>query len=484
MGAIFWICLLVLVLSGLLVLMRPRVGLIVSLLVSGVIFFWGIAEESLVLVCLSPLFLLIILIFVITLKVLRRQPLIVQRGLCWWVILGIPLVVLLCLALVIFQIPWLILFLWLAVTWIVSAAIYATTNHWWTNLQVFSLLGAAMRQNLPLTVALENAASGRHDYLGSVFREIHAWLIQGYNLAEALDRGYPQCPRHHLALVKVAQKSQQMPQAFAMIERDLQASSRWRNLVDTDPGSYPLVILIILYFQMMGLITFVMPQFKAVLEEMMGGMDVMPWPTRILLDLQIADFSLMQCIGFVLVAIVVMRFIKWLRPRSIGARGWLGPLIDRFRWSIPGVGQLERTLGLLQITGVLRLGLKGGQTIDQAVGHTLDLNVNAVLKRRLKRWHAAVLSGEPVARAARRCHLGRGLAWAFDTDFNAGQTPLILHSLEDLLRARHRYLSVVLRSILNPCIIIALSLVVGFVVLAFFLPGVKVIAVMSELVYP
>lgn len=484
METIFLTALLILLVVGLLILARPRLGMIVALVTSGGLFAWGIVEESLLLVCLSPLLLLVVLLLVVVVKILRHQPVIQRRGFRWWVVLGIPAVVILGVALIVTRSPWLILWLALVVVWTISAAIYGMTHHGWATLQVFSLLGSAMRQNLPLTVALENAASGRHDYLGSVLWEIHAWLVQGHDLSDALERGYAQCPRHLLAMVKVAQKNHQLPQTFGVIEQDLQAGLRWRNLVDTDPGAYPLVILIIMYFELMGLLKFVMPQFKCIYMEMIGEARQMPWPTRVLMDLSFDGVSVMQLVGFLLAGILIMNFIGWLRPRSGVSQGWLRPVSERCRWYVPGLGRIEQTLSMLQVTSALRLGLQGGETIDGVVGHVLGLDINVVLKRRLQRWHASITSGMNVSQAARRCHLGRALAWAFDSDLNAGQAPQILASLEAMLRARHRYLRVVLHSILNPCVTIGLALVVGFVVLAIFLPGVGIIAAMADMVYP
>ncbi len=480
----YWIFVGLLCITGLLLLWRPRMALLFSLAASGFLFFWGMTIESLLLILLSPVLLLITLILVILLKVCRRQPLIRRHGFRWWVVTGIPLVVLFTFGLIAFWSPWLVLLLGLIVVWAISAAIYGTTNRWWTTLQVFSLLGSAIRQNLPLTVALENAAHGRHDYLGSVFREIHAWLVQGYDLTEALERGYPPCPRHLLGLLKVAHKNQQIPQAFVSIEQDLQAGMRWHHLVQTDPGPYPLVILIIMYFQVMGMFTFVMPQAYAVYTEMMGSSEHWPWPTRLLMSLHAGDLPLMQCIGFILAGLVMAQLIKWLRPHSWATQGWWGPLSDRLRWYLPGLGRIEQTLGLLQVTSALRLGLQGGESIDRVIGNALSLDVNRVLKRRLQRWHAAIVSGMNISKAAMQYHLGRPLAWAFESDLNTGQTPKILSSLEALLRARHRYLSVVFRSVLNPCLTIVLALVVGFVVLAIFLPGVRCIAALSGNIYP
>ena len=132
---------------------------------------------------------------------------------------------------------------------------------------------------------------------------------------------------------------------------------------------------------------------------------------------------------------------------------------------------------------MLRLSLKGGSPLNEAIAATLGLDVNLYYRKRLKCWHRRVEAGQNVAQSARRCGLDSALAWAFDTDAGGVETPKVLDMLETFYRSNYSYRVNLSRFVLWPCVIILLGATVGFVVLSLFLPLISVIEVMSSLVY-
>ena len=60
---------------------------------------------------------------------------------------------------------------------------------------ILSTIGASMRQNLPLAMALESAASGANDKQAVTLVNISKWLVRGCSVSESIQRGFPKCPR-------------------------------------------------------------------------------------------------------------------------------------------------------------------------------------------------------------------------------------------------------------------------------------------------
>lgn len=139
---------------------------------------------------------------------------------------------------------------------------------------------------------------------------------------------------------------------------------------------------------------------------------------------------------------------------------------------------------MVQTVELLRLSLNAGCTVNEAISNTLGLDVNNRFRKRLQKWLTKVEAGDNIAAAARESGLGSTLAWAFDQKINQGNTLAILDSLELFYRSNYSYYVNLARYIMWPCVTLTLGAMVGFVVYAFFSPGVAVIRNLAETVYP
>ena len=149
---------------------------------------------------------------------------------------------------------------------IASLAHYGVTSRRVTVLSIFTTLGASMRQNLPLPMALECAACGQESGISFVLRGIKTWLVKGYPLTEAVRRGYPRCPSRALAMLSAGEQIDQLPAALRAIETDLKANATERGRLQPVHPFYPVVVLSFAFLMVLGLMTFVVPQFKSVLQ--------------------------------------------------------------------------------------------------------------------------------------------------------------------------------------------------------------------------
>lgn len=350
-------------------------------------------------------------------------------------------------------------------------------------IQVFTTLAGSMRQNLPLPMALECAAHGRETSLTWILRNIKKWLVQGYPLVESIRRGYPHCRAQALALLTAAERLGQVPAAVAAISRDAEARTTERNRIRPVHPAYPLVVLCVMFLLLLGLITFVIPQYKAVIEEMVGGR--LPYPTRVLID--VVDFLFYEYEGLPFLLLLGLVFVVapafWLRGRFRRRRPsqpYLSSQIGDFiRWHLPLAHWFERNSGTLQTVEFLRLGAKAGCPVNEAIRGTLELDVNLCYRRRLARWLRRVEQGENIAAAARRCRLGTPLAWAFEAAGATDDPALILESLESFYRSNYSFRINLVRFIVWPLVVLGLAGVVGFVVVAMFLPGVQILGALT-----
>lgn len=365
---------------------------------------------------------------------------------------------------------------------------YGLASRHATAAYVISTIGASIRQNLPLPMALDSAASGRTDKRSRILLSIKKWLVQGYPLSESIKRGYPKCPGYAAAIIAAAERIDQLPLAIASIEADMVARADEKKKLRPVHPAYPIILMSFVFFIVWSLTKFVVPNLSAVLTELEVGAKL-PGSTRFLM--WITSFIhygngwlVWLVLGLAVLAALVISIRVKFRPRRPEKPYLVSRIGDLVKWRLPIVHWFEKKYSLVQVTELLRLSLNAGCTVNGAIANTLNLDVNNCFRKRLQKWLAKVEAGENIADAARESGLGSTLAWAFDQRVNPSNTLDILEMLESFYRTNYSYRVNLARFIMWPCVTVIMGLVVGFVVHAFFSPLIWIINEMTNLVYP
>jgi len=404
-----------------------------------------------------------------------------------WILLTIVFLLLLAVTFVVFGAGGIIALLLFAV-FIASIISYGLTSRHATAVYVLSTIGASMRQNLPLPMALESATNGRNDKRSRILLKIRNWLVQGYPLSEAIKRGYPRCPGHALALIAATEHVGQLPLAMKSIEADMVVKADERKRLRPVHPFYPVILVIFVFCIVTGLMWRVVPVLESILVEI-AEEATLPAPTQLLRRVT----ALMSYEGgwpaALVVAIVVLVVVPgwiWarLRTRRPERPYLLSRAGDYIKWHLPILRWYECNYSMVQVVELLRLSLSAGCTVNDAIANTLQLDVNTCFRKRLKSWLAKVEAGENIATAARQSRLANSLAWAFDEQVNQSNTLDILETLESFYRSNYSYRVNLARFVLWPCVSILLGVIVGFVVYALFSPLIAIVQYTANQAYP
>ena len=369
-----------------------------------------------------------------------------------------------------------------------SIIAYGLTSQHATAAYVVSTIGSSMRQNLPLPMALESAASGRTDNRSRILRRIQTWLVQGYSLSESIKRGYPKCSGYVVAMIAAAERIDQLPLAMKSIEADIVTKADESRKIRPVHPAYPVILIIFMSFIVLGLVWRVFPQFDLVLTEMTEDVQF-PASTRLLI--RIANFIAYDygwLIGLVFAIVVFVAIpasirIKF-RPRRPEKPYLISQIADFIKWHLPVLHWFEKNYSMVQVIELLRLSLNAGCTVNDAITNTLYLDVNNCFRKRLKKWLEKVERGDNIAIAARQTGLGSPLAWAFDEQVNQGNTLTVLETLESLYRSNYSYRANLARFIMWPCVTLIMGAMVGFVVYAIFSPLSVIVNHTADFAFP
>jgi len=369
-----------------------------------------------------------------------------------------------------------------------SIIAYGLTSRLATDTYIISTIGSIMRQNLPLSMALESAAGGRADNRSRILIGIQKWLVQGYSLSESIKRGYPKCPGYAVAMIAAAERINQLPLAIQAIETDMLVKADERRKIRPVHPLYPVILMVFMFFMLSGLMAFVIPSFKTALIEMVDE-TTLPAATQFLMG--ITSFVLIEfawltwpLLIILIIAIIPISIYIKFRPRRPHEPYLLSRMGDFVKWYLPVLHNFEKNYSLVHVVELLRLSLNAGCAVDKAIKNTLGLDVNNRFRKRLQRWLDKVERGDNIATAVRKSKLGSPLAWAFDEKVNQGNTITILETLESFYRSNYSYSVNLARFIMWPCLILVMGAIVGFVVYAIFSPGIVIIERLSDIVIP
>lgn len=465
----------------------PGIAIITSPFVAGALIVMATAQEDVVALCVAPF---VFVVTLITVLLSRRE---IDSGpwpqaIAKWVLIILAFLLAFVTMVVAFG-PLGVIGIVLVFMFFGSIIAYGLTSRHATAAYVISTIGSSMRQNLPLPMALESAASGLTDSRSRILNGIKKWLVQGYSLSESIRRGYPKCPGYAVGMIAAAERIDQLPYAIKAIEEDMVTRADERRKLRPVHPLYPVILMIIAFFVLLILMMFVIPQYETALAEMVEGRAALPAATRWLLDIAgVIAFKYGSLIGIAL-ALIILVVIPYslyvrFRPRRPDKPYLISRIGDYVKWHLPILHRFEKDYSMVQVVELLRLSLKTGCPVNEAIRNTLGLDVNNCFKRRLRRWLERIERGDNISKAARQSRLGSPLAWAFDDKVNQGNTLSVLEALESFYRSNYSYSVNLARYILWPCVVLAMGATVGFIVFAIFSPLIAIITQLANQVNP
>jgi type IV pilus assembly protein PilC len=449
----------------------------------------GISTEDLAIIVCSPvLFILTLLAVLFSRKEPDSQNLPQACAKWFFIILTVFIFIFTSLIGLTLSGPFVIFSIMFVVILTSLVIVYSLTSKNVTTAYVLSTIGSSIRQNLPLSMALESAASGFSDNRSRILLNIKKWLVQGYSLGESIKRGYPKCPGFAVAMIAAAERINQLPLALKAIEANIATQTEENRKIRPVHPIYPVIVITLMFLMLLGVMTFIIPQFSSVLEEMFGKAKL-PAATRVVMNImgfiayKYGWLLVLLIILMIFVAIPASIYFKF-RSRRPDKPYLLSRIGDFIKWHLPVLHWFERNYSLLQVVEMLRLSLNAGCPVNEAISNTISLDVNHCFKKRLKKWLKKVEHGDNIAASIKESKLGSALAWAFDEKVNQGNTMVILEALEAFYRSNYSYYVNLARFIIWPCIILGMGIIVGFVVYAVFSPSIAIINHLVTLVTP
>ena len=235
---------------------------------------------------------------------------------------------------------------------------------------------------------------------------------------------------------------------------------------------YPIVVLVAAIGITAFLLVAVIPKFQQVFNDMLNG-QALPAITQFVIDA--SEFVQANGLQIALVVAAVIVIMKIIGRTEKGAY-----FFDALKLRLPVTGTLAQRSAVSKFTRTLGTLLSSGVPILQSLTITRDTTGNRVLTQAIQNVHDSVKEGESMTQPLSQCKVFPPMVTSM---VEVGEATGALADM--LTRIANTYDDEVdnavagLTAAIEPALIIVLAVVVGTIVIAMFLPMVKIIGTVS-----
>jgi len=253
------------------------------------------------------------------------------------------------------------------------------------------------------------------------------------------------------------------------LEKDVELRRKIKSAM-----TYPVIVMIAAVGIVMFLMTFILPKFMALFDELGIGRDKMPKMTLVLRD--ISTF-LNHNWWIAMIGLVVIIMATRMIGRTKAGRRY----IDLIKLKLPVFGSLIHKVALARFSSTLSTLLSSGVPILQAMETVAGTVGNEIIAEAVMDARASVREGEEIGTPLRASGMFPPMVVQMITiGEETGSLDAMLMKISEFYEAEVDTALAQLTSAIEPLLIVFLGGVVGFIVIAMFMPLVEIINSLAE----
>jgi len=229
---------------------------------------------------------------------------------------------------------------------------------------------------------------------------------------------------------------------------------------------YPSVVIMVAVLIVGFIMYWIVPKFKKIFE----GFDTeLPQITILLIDA--SDMVVNYWWSIFVIPFGVMIFLKIVRKNKTGEF-----IVDYLVLRIPLMGNILQKSITARIMRTLGTLISSGVPILEGLTIARDTAGNAVFKRAFENIYAAIREGESIATPLKEARIVDDLVVNMvDVGEETGALDVMMYKVADVYDEEVNVLVDGLVKLIEPMLVVVLGLVVGFIVIALFMPLIKLL---------
>lgn len=333
-------------------------------------------------------------------------------------------------------------------------------------------LATLLKAGMPILRGLEVLAKQQPDGpFKRAIEEVAETIRSGGSLSDGLGRHPKFFEPLYRNMIKAGEAAGALDVVLERLAEFLEKSQKIRSKVKS-AMMYPLIIMAVAATVVGALIVFVIPRFESIFASMLKGQ---PLPALTQFVLGVSRFVQHQLGLTLLLVIAVIVGLRLAMRTRIGQRIWHRALLV-----IPLLGDLVLKAAVARFSRTLGTLLSSGVQILEALHITRDTAGNVHVAEAVDTVRTRVKAGEGVARPLEdTCVFPAMVPSMIEVGEETGKLPDMLHRIADTYEEEVDNAVAALTSILEPLMIVLMSVVVGTIVIALFLPLVRIIQTLS-----
>lgn len=295
----------------------------------------------------------------------------------------------------------------------------------------------------------------------------------GSTFAEAVSQHPNIFDNFFVNMVKAGEASGAMEAVLIRLAEFMEKAQRIRNKVK-GAMIYPSVVLFVAIGILGVLMVAVIPKFKVIFADLLGGDGKLPALTQFVMGISetVAAHGLWVLAGIVVFVVLFNILIRTAKGRV---------LLDRVKISMPILGDLNRKAAIANFTRTLGTLLTGGVPILSALNIVREVTGNAVISKAVMDVHDSVKEGESMTVPLEAAGVFPSMVVSMiQVGEETGALPDMLIKIADTYDEEVDVAVEAMTSIIEPVLIIFLAVVVGTIVIAMFLPLIEVVEKLTQ----
>jgi type IV pilus assembly protein PilC len=295
--------------------------------------------------------------------------------------------------------------------------------------------------------------------LKKVVKNISMQVEEGKSLFESMSnqQGFDKL---YCALVKAGESAGILDSILVKLAEFLEKAEKLKKQVKS-ALTYPVIVVFVGILVIFGLMTFVVPQFVEILKE---SNQEIPWVTQVVIDIS-AFFQNYLLLLIALIVAGVMFFINFIKTNE-GKQAW-----DRVTMKAPLFGMLVIKGNLGSFTRTLATMLAAGVPIIDSLEICIDTLDNTQIAKDLAKVRKAVIEGKSITEPLSRItYFPPLVTQMIKVGESTGNMDQMLLKVADVFEEEVEELVGNLTKLIEPIILVVLGGMIGFVLIAMYLP--------------
>jgi type IV pilus assembly protein PilC len=300
----------------------------------------------------------------------------------------------------------------------------------------------------------------KHPHFKAVISDVTRRVEEGTSFSESL-KEHPQVfSQFFVQMVNAGEVGGVLDEMLKRVAQYYESQAQMRAKIKA-ALVYPVVLLVMSIGVIVFLITYVLPQFMFIFEEI--GTDI-PWPTQFLLKVNQAlkDY-------WILFVGAIGGFFVLVKMYTLTERGRFE--YDWFVLKAPIIGDLNTKSAAARLTQTLSILVGGGIPILTALDVATEVFENKVIQKTLKAVSVSVGEGKPIAQPLERSKLFPELVVnMIRVGEETGSLSAMLDKIAEFYKREVSNAIEIFTRLLEPILMILMAGIIGFIAVSIFLP--------------